>query len=103
MLPETERRVDSSGADEFLRVTGLIKHFPITQGILLQREIALVHAVDGIDLAVGKGETLGLVGEAGWGKSTGARLILRLIEPTAGTIRFAGQDVAGFKGGALRR
>src|SRR3954449_12070185 len=89
-------------AGDLLTVTGLEKHFPITKGVLFRKEIARVHAVDGIDLSVGRRETLGLVGESGCGKSTTARLILRLLDPTGGSIRFDGQDISGLSQRALR-
>ena len=76
-----------------LEVRGLTKHFPLTRGIVLRREIGSVQAVDGIDFDLHPGETLGLVGESGCGKSTTARLLMRLIEPTAGQARFRGQDI----------
>ena len=69
----------------------LVKHFPITRGIIFQRQIGAVHAVDGVSFDVLRGETLGIVGETGCGKSTTARLIMRLLEPTSGTIRFDGR------------
>jgi oligopeptide transport system ATP-binding protein len=75
-----------------LEVQNLVKYFPITGG-LLGREIAKVHAVDGVSFTLNKGETLGLVGESGCGKSTTGRVILRLIEPTAGKVVFDGHDV----------
>lgn len=78
---------------ELLRVEGLVKHFPVTRGIVFRREIGLVRAVDGVDLVIHEGETLGLVGESGCGKSTLARCILRLIEPTAGEIWFQGAEI----------
>lgn len=74
-------------------VRGLTKHFPITQGVVFQHKVGTVHAVDGVDLDVYPGETVGLVGETGCGKSTTARLILRLFDVTAGTIEFDGQDI----------
>ncbi|WP_206306218.1 ABC transporter ATP-binding protein [Streptomyces humi] len=78
--------------ETLLRVTGLQKHFPIKKG-LLQRQVGAVHAVDGLDFEVRSGETLGVVGESGCGKSTMGRLITRLLEPTSGKIEFEGKDV----------
>ncbi|GAA0545656.1 hypothetical protein GCM10010172_29150 [Paractinoplanes ferrugineus] len=80
-------------SENLLEVTGLEKHFPITKG-LLKRQVGAVRAVDGIDLQVRAGETLGLVGESGCGKSTAGRLFTRILEPTAGKILFAGQDIS---------
>jgi len=85
-----------------IRIRGLRKWFPITRGILFQKRIGDVHAVDGVDLEIYKGETLGLVGETGCGKSTLARVVMRLYEATEGTIEFDGQDVTHIKGGDLR-
>lgn len=76
-----------------LDVKGLKKHFPIKRGILVSREVGAVKAVDGLDLFVREGETLGMVGESGCGKSTTGRLILRLIEPSAGQVLFDGTDL----------
>jgi oligopeptide/dipeptide ABC transporter ATP-binding protein len=76
-----------------LRVEGLVKHFPVTRGIVFKRKIGLVQAVDGISFAIEPGKTLGLVGESGCGKSTTARAVLRLIEPTRGAVFFEGQDI----------
>ena len=84
-----------------VEVSQLTKSFPIRGG-LLQRTVAEVKAVDHVDLVIRKGETLGLVGESGCGKTTMGRLILRLIEPTSGTIRFAGQDITKLAGADLR-
>jgi peptide/nickel transport system ATP-binding protein len=83
-------------------VRDLVKHFPITQGILLQRKVGAVHAVDDVSFDVFKGETLGIVGETGCGKSTTARLIMRLLEPTSGTITLDGEDITASKGAALK-
>jgi len=84
-----------------VEVRGLVKRFPVKGGIL-QRTVAEVRAVDGVDLDIRRGETLGLVGESGCGKTTVGRLILRLIEPTAGTITFDGQDISGLQGARLK-
>ncbi|GAA0701113.1 hypothetical protein GCM10010193_64910 [Kitasatospora atroaurantiaca] len=87
--------------EELLKVTGLTKHFPITQG-LMRRQVAAVHAVDGIDFTVHSGETLGVVGESGCGKTTTGRLIVRLEEPTGGRIEFEGRDITHLSRGAMR-
>jgi peptide/nickel transport system ATP-binding protein/oligopeptide transport system ATP-binding protein len=89
-------------SENLLEVRDLVKHFPITQGIVFQRSIGAVHAVDGISLSVRRGETLGLVGETGCGKSTAARVIVRLLEPTSGEIEFEGQDITHAKGDRLK-
>jgi len=82
----------SSQGEPLVEVEHLVKHFPIKQGVF-SRASGEVHAVEDIDLSVRAGETLGIVGESGCGKSTTARLMLRLIDPTSGTIRFEGQDI----------
>ncbi|GAA5053034.1 peptide/nickel transport system ATP-binding protein [Thermocatellispora tengchongensis] len=80
--------------DNLLELSGLTKHFPVTGGLIFKRQVAKVHAVDGIDLTVRAGESVGLVGESGCGKSTTGRLAARLLEPTSGAIRYRGRDVA---------
>src|SRR4051794_18986988 len=93
-------------SDGLLAVRDLVKHFPITRGVILQRQIGAVHAVDDVSLEVRRGETLGIVGETGCGKSTTARVMMRLLDPTSGTIEFDGEDittVTGHRLKALRR
>jgi len=88
--------------EPLLRLEGVQKHFPITRGIIFQKKVGAVHAVDGVDLVVYPGETLGLVGETGCGKSTLARVAMRLYDPTAGKIFFDGRDITAAKGDDLR-
>ena len=83
----------SSGAAPLLEVRDLEKHFPIRRGIVIRRQTGAVRAVDGVSFAVAAGETLGLVGESGCGKSTTARLVTRLLEPTGGSIRYDGREI----------
>ncbi len=80
-----------------------MKYFPITRGIVIQRQVGAIKAVDGISFDILRGETLGLVGESGCGKSTTGRTILQLYRPTAGNVYFDGENLAELKGGALRR
>src|SRR3954462_9352122 len=87
--------------EALLEVTDLKKHYPVRAGVL-RRQIGTVHAVDGVSFSVGVGETLGLVGESGCGKSTVARSVLRLVEPTSGQIRLEGEDITHLSKSALR-
>jgi oligopeptide/dipeptide ABC transporter ATP-binding protein len=89
--------------EPLLRVEGLVKHFPLTRGIVLKRQIGSVRAVDGVSFEVRPGETLGLVGESGCGKSTVAQTLLRLVEPTAGRAFYRDEDIFAMSGSRLRR
>jgi oligopeptide transport system ATP-binding protein len=94
--------VSAPAAEVLVEVRDLVKHFPITRGIVFQRRIGAVKAVDGVSLEIRRGETLGIVGETGCGKSTTARLIMRLLESTSGEILFDGQDITRLKGARLK-
>ncbi len=97
------QRTMRNGDRPLLEVRGLKKYFPISQGILFQRKVADVKAVDGLDFNILRGETLGLVGESGCGKSTTGRTILQLYRPTAGEVFFDGKDLTQLKGEELRK
>lgn len=86
-----------------LQVKNLVKHFPIKKGMLFSRTVGAIHAVDDISFDIFRGETLGLVGESGCGKSTTGRTILQLHRPTSGQVIFEGEDLVSLKGEALRR
>ena len=91
-----------SAAEPLLEVRDLVKHFPITRGIVFQRKTGAVKAVDGVNLQVAKGETLGIVGETGCGKSTTAKLMMRLLEASSGEVRFQGEDITHLRGARLK-
>jgi peptide/nickel transport system ATP-binding protein/oligopeptide transport system ATP-binding protein len=93
---------EPSRAEPLLEVKGLVKHFPIARGVMLRRNVGAVRAVDEIEFEVMRGETFGIVGESGSGKSTTARLIARLLEPTAGEVRFGGRDITALHGSHLK-
>ncbi len=99
MTPSTA--APAGPARNLVEVNGLVKHFPVRGGVL-QRTVGWVRAVDGVSFAIREGETLGLVGESGCGKTTVGRSILRLIDPSAGSVRFDGQDVLALRGGDLK-
>jgi oligopeptide/dipeptide ABC transporter ATP-binding protein len=88
--------------EPLLEVTDLKKHFPVTSGIIFKHQVGAVKAVDGVSFSVRKGETLGLVGESGCGKTTTGRMIMRLLKPTSGKIVFEGHDITTMSQGALR-
>jgi oligopeptide/dipeptide ABC transporter ATP-binding protein len=92
----------STAGTPLIEVRDLVKHFPIKQGVIFQRQVGAVQAVDGVSFDVLEGETLGIVGETGCGKSTTARLLARLLDPTSGAIRFDGEDIAQRSGSGLK-
>ncbi|MEW1865089.1 dipeptide ABC transporter ATP-binding protein [Streptomyces sp. NBC_00669] len=100
--PERPVPPDPSGREPILTVRGLVKHFPLTRGILFKKQIGAVQAVDGVNFDLYAGETLGIVGESGCGKSTVAKLLMNLEEPTAGEIVFKGEDITKLSGRALK-
>ena len=102
MTSTTNSRDGGAGAEVVLDVQNLVKHFPLTTGILFKRHVGDVKAVDGVSLQLHKGETLGVVGESGCGKSTLAKLLMRLEEPTSGRALYKGENIYDLQGKALR-
>jgi oligopeptide transport system ATP-binding protein len=96
-------QIPADRQEVLLEVTDLVKHFPVKRGLLVDREVDRVRAVDGVSFSVAKGKTLGLVGESGSGKSTLARTVLQLLSPTSGSVRFEGREIAGLSRRQMRR
>ncbi|MBP2705613.1 dipeptide ABC transporter ATP-binding protein [Microbispora sp. RL4-1S] len=90
-------------AEPILEVRDLVKHFPLTQGIVVKRQVGAIKAVDGVSLDLHRGETLGVVGESGCGKSTLAKLLMALEQPTSGSVRIKGKDITKTRGAELKR
>jgi oligopeptide transport system ATP-binding protein len=103
VAPTTSETREAAAAPTLLDVRDLVMHFPLTQGVIFQRKVGAVRAVDGLSFTIRKGETLGLVGESGCGKSTTGRAILQLYRPTSGTVQFEGVELTRLKGEALRK
>jgi oligopeptide transport system ATP-binding protein len=94
---------NGDGSGDLVQIRDLQMHFPVTKGIILQRQVGAIKAVDGVSFNIKKGETLGLVGESGCGKSTTGRAILQLYRPTGGSVFFQGTDLTKLKGEEMRR
>jgi len=102
MSTQHAQHAASPGAPVLLEVKNLVKHFPITRGVVFSRQVGAVKAVDNVSFDIRRGETLGLVGESGCGKSTTGRVILRLLEPTSGEVLFEGKDITKFNRKQMR-
>jgi peptide/nickel transport system ATP-binding protein len=101
-LPLASSTGGTATTDPLLQVTDLVRHFPVTRGVVFRHKVGAVRAVDGINLSVLRGQTLGLVGESGCGKTTTGRLLVRLDEPTDGQIVIDGRDVSHLRQGQMR-
>src|SRR6476620_6015691 len=101
VLNEVPMTTTRNGTD-LIEVRDLKMHFPVTKGIVFQRQVGAIKAVDGVSFGIRKGETLGLVGESGCGKSTLGKAILRLTEPTGGQVIYDGKDLAHLSQSAMR-
>ncbi|MGC5361095.1 ABC transporter ATP-binding protein [Streptomyces sp. DT24] len=102
LLARSRQQTAYAGREPILEVRDLVKHYPLTQGILIKRQVGAVKAVDGVSFDLAAGETLGIVGESGCGKSTVARLLVHLEQPTAGAIRYKGEDITKLSGRAMK-
>jgi oligopeptide/dipeptide ABC transporter ATP-binding protein len=102
MTDSGELHAAADDSDALLQVSNVSKHFPIKRGIILQRQIGAVRAVDGVSFSVRAGETLGLVGESGCGKSTTGRLVSKLLDPTGGRVIFDGVDIGSMSNATMR-
>ncbi|GAB2788339.1 ABC transporter ATP-binding protein [Streptomyces daliensis] len=102
LLARSRAETAYAAGEPILEVRDLVKHFPLTQGVVLKRQVGAVKAVDGVSFDLRRGETLGIVGESGCGKSTVAKLVTSLEAPTAGEIRFKGEDITRLSGKALK-
>ncbi|WP_405777565.1 ABC transporter ATP-binding protein [Streptomyces sp. NBC_00859] len=102
LMEKSHAEVAFHDKEPILEVRDLVKHYPLTQGILFRKQVGAVKAVDGVSFALSQGETLGVVGESGCGKSTVARMLVNLEAPTAGSIRYKGEDITKMSGRALK-
>ncbi|MFF1649769.1 ABC transporter ATP-binding protein [Streptomyces sp. NPDC058240] len=102
LLAKSRAGSAAAGGEPILEVRDLVKYYPLTQGILIKKQIGAVKAVDGVSFDLAAGETLGIVGESGCGKSTVARMLVHLEQPTAGSIKYKGEDITKLSGRALK-